>query len=283
MTTHPGGLKKTPPLCFDHFQEPVEDSHKGSSCPSVLHFVPRLSVEGRPQGRRKGSHHEGLSLHNYPNMAGFFITFEGIDFCGKTTQAKRLASYLKKKGHDVVLIREPGGERISEKIRKILLSEKNKEMTHTTELLLYLASRAQLTERIILPSLKQKKTVICDRYSDSTLAYQGYGRGLNKNMIRNLNRVASSGLSPDLTILLDVPIEISLKRKAKEKKNKGGDRLEKEKFEFHQRIRDGYLKIAQKNKKRIKIIDGRKDQEKTWQKVKGEINSVLKSSCWGWG
>ena len=209
-------------------------------------------------------------------MTGFFITFEGIDFCGKTTQAKKLANYLKRKGYEVVLIREPGGERISEKIRKILLSEKNKEMTHVTELLLYLASRAQLTERIILPNLKQKKMVICDRYSDSTLAYQGYGRGLNKSMIGNLNQVASSGLSPDLTILLDVPVEISLKRKAKEKKNKGGDRLEKEKFEFHQKIRDGYLRIAQKNKRRIKIIDGRKDQEKTWQKVKAEIDSILK-------
>ncbi len=209
-------------------------------------------------------------------MDRLFITFEGIDFCGKTTQAKKLANYLKRKGHDVVLIREPGGETISEKIRKILLSEKNREMTHTTELLLYLASRAQLTERIILPNLKQKKIVICDRYSDSTLAYQGYGRGLNKNMIKNLNQVASSGLSPDFTILLDVPVEISLKRKAREKKNKGGDRLEKEKFEFHQRIRDGYLKIAQKNKKRIKIIDGRKDQEKTWRKVRAEIDSILK-------
>lgn len=210
-------------------------------------------------------------------MTGFFITFEGIDFCGKTTQAKKLADYLKREGYDVVLIREPGGERISEKIRKILLSEKNREMTHTTELLLYLASRAQLTERIVLPNLKQKKIVICDRYSDSTLAYQGYGRGLNKSMIRNLNQVASSGLSPDLTILLDVPVEISLKRKAKEKKNKGGDRLEKEKFEFHQRIRDGYLKITQKNKKRIKIIDGREDQEKTWQKVKAAVDSFLKN------
>ncbi len=213
---------------------------------------------------------------NYSNMAGFFITFEGIDFCGKTTQAKKLVSYLRKKGYDVLFIREPGGERISEKIRKILLSEKNREMTSTTEFLLYLASRAQLTERIILPSLKQKKIVICDRYSDSTLAYQGYGRGLNKNMIKNLNQVASSGLSPNLTILLDVPVEISLRRKAKERKNKGGDRLEKEKFEFHQRIRDGYLKIAQKNKRRIKIIDGRKDQKKTWQKVKAAVESFLR-------
>jgi dTMP kinase len=207
-------------------------------------------------------------------MAGFFITFEGIDFSGKTTQAKKLANYLREKGYDVVLIREPGGERISEKIRRILLSKSNKEITHTTELLLYLASRAQLTQRVILPSLKQNKVVICDRYSDSTLAYQGYGRGLNKSMIKYLNQLSSSGLSTNLTIFLDVPVEIALKRKAKEKK--GGDRLEKEKLEFHHRVREGYLKIAKRNKKRIKIVDGRKDQEKTWHKVKSTVDGFLK-------
>ncbi len=227
-------------------------------------------------------------------MAGFFITFEGIDFCGKTTQAEKLANYLKAKGYsakggslpakdwqagafggEVVLIREPGGEKISEKIRKILLSEKNQEITNMTELLLYMASRAQLTQRVILPNLKEKKVVICDRYSDSSLAYQGYGRGLNKSMIRYLNRISTSGLVPNLTILLDVPVEISLKRKAKENRRKSEDRLEKEKFEFRQRVREGYLKIAEKNKKRIKIIDGRGDIEKTWQKVKSVVDFFL--------
>ena len=220
---------------------------------------------------------EGLFPRKYTHMAGFFITFEGIDFCGKTTQAKKLANYLRKKGYEVVLIREPGGERISEKIRKILLAKRNREITHTTELLLYMASRAQLTQRVILPSLKEKKIVICDRYSDSSLAYQGYGRGLNKSMIKYLNQVSSSGLSPALTILLDVPVEISLKRKRQENRKKVGDRLEKEKFEFHQKVRDGYLKIAQKNKKRIKIIDGRENQEKTWQKVKLVVDSFFSS------
>jgi dTMP kinase len=209
-------------------------------------------------------------------MTGFFITFEGIDFCGKTTQAKKLAKYLKAKGHDTILMREPGGEKISEKIRKVLLSEKNQEITPLTELLLYIASRAQLTQRVILPSLAQEKIVICDRYSDSTLAYQGYGRGLNKNMIKYLNQVSSSGLYPDLTILLDVPVEVSLKRKAKEAKNKGGDRLEREKIEFHRKVRDGYLKIAKRNKKRIKIVDGRGNIESTWQKVKSVVDSFIK-------
>jgi dTMP kinase len=218
-------------------------------------------------------------------MAGFFITFEGIDFCGKTTQAEKLANYLKAKGYEVVLIREPGGEKISEKIRKILLSEKNQEITNMTELLLYMASRAQLTQRVILPSLKKDKIVICDRYSDSSLAYQGYGRGLNKNRIKYLNRFSTFGLVPHLTILLDVPVEISLKRKAKENKRfaslttrrKSEDRLEKEKFEFRQKVRDGYLKIAEKNKKRIKIIDGREDIEKTWQKVKSVLDDFFLS------
>jgi dTMP kinase len=227
-------------------------------------------------------------------MAGFFITFEGIDFCGKTTQAEKLANYLREKrysakggsafGREVILIREPGGEKISEKIRKILLSEKNQEITNMTELLLYMASRAQLTQRVILPSLKKKKVVICDRYLDSSLAYQGYGRGLNKSMIKYLNRISTSGLAPNhygsglvpnLTILLDVPVEISLKRKAKENRRKNEDRLEKEKFEFRQRVREGYLKIAEKNKKRIKIIDGRGDIEKTWQKVKSVVDRFL--------
>jgi dTMP kinase len=216
-------------------------------------------------------------------MTGIFITFEGIDFCGKTTQAKKLAKYLGGRGRKVVLIREPGGERISEKIRKVLLSEKNKEITPLTELLLYIASRAQLTQRVILPSLAQKKIVICDRYFDSTLAYQGYGRGLNKNVIEYLNQISSSGLIPNLTILLDVPVEVSLKRKAKEAnrfaslttRNKGGDRLEREKVEFHRKVREGYLKIAERNKKRIKIVDGRGDIESTWQKVKSVVDNFF--------
>lgn len=171
------------------------------------------------------------------------------------------------------MIREPGGEKISEKIRKILLSEKNREITHITELLLYLASRSQLTQKIIIPSLKKRQIVICDRYSDSTLAYQGYGRGLNQKMIEYLNQVSSFGLSPHLTLLLDVPVKLSLERRAKEKAE---DRLEKEKSEFHQKVREGYLKIAEKNKKRIKIVDGREDIEKTWRKVKSLVDGFLK-------
>lgn len=209
-------------------------------------------------------------------MAGFFITFEGIDFCGKTTQARRLISYLRRNGYNVLLVREPGGDGIAERIRRILLSKKNSEMTALTELLLYEAARSQLTERMILPALKEGKVVICDRYSDSSLAYQGYGRGLNKKMIKDLNHISTFVLLPDLTILLDVPVKTSFKRRKKEKREK--DRLEKEKFEFHLRIREGYLTIARQNRKRIKVVDGTENIDKTWQKVRKVVDSFLSKS-----
>ena len=209
-------------------------------------------------------------------MAGFFITFEGIDFCGKTTQARRLVTYLRRKGYKVLLVREPGGDRIAERIRRILLSKKNSEMTALTELLLYEAARSQLTERVILPALKEGKMVVCDRYSDSSLAYQGYGRGLNKKMIKHLNHVSTSGLLPNLTVLLDVPVRTSFERIKKEKRKK--DRLEKERIEFHLRIREGYLKLARQNRKRIKIVDGSENVEKTWQKVRTLLDYFLRKS-----
>jgi dTMP kinase len=209
-------------------------------------------------------------------MAGFFITFEGIDSCGKTTQARKLASYLGRKGYSVLPTREPGGDRIAEKVRRILLSKTNSEMTDLTELLLYEASRSQLTERTIRPAIRDGKVVICDRYSDSSLAYQGYGRGLGKTMIKELNLIASFGLVPDLTVLVDVPVKTSLARKRKEKTKK--DRLEKEKSEFHHRIREGFLTIARQNRKRIKVVDGREDIESTWRKVRKVVDAFLSKS-----
>jgi len=209
-------------------------------------------------------------------MTGFFITFEGIDFCGKTTQARRLISYLRRNGYNVLLVREPGGDGIAERIRRILLSKKTSKMTDLTELLLYEAARSQLTERMILPALKEGKAVICDRYSDSSLAYQGYGRGLNKKMIKDLNHISTFGLLPDLTILLDVSVRMSFKRRKKEKREK--DRLEKERFEFHLRIREGYLTIARQSRKRIKVVDGTENIDKTWQKVRKVVDSFLSKS-----
>lgn len=146
-------------------------------------------------------------------------------------------------------------------------------MSELTELLLYEASRAQLTQKVILPALRQKKVVICDRFYDSTLAYQGYGRGLDKKTIVYLNHIVTFGLSPYLTILIDVPVEVSFRRKDKKKRKE--DRLEKEKIEFHKKIREGYLKIARRNKTRIKVIDGTDDVFSTWQKVKRVVDSYL--------
>jgi dTMP kinase len=208
-------------------------------------------------------------------MAGFFVTFEGIDSCGKTTQARKLVSYLRRKGYQVLLTREPGGDHVSEKVRRILLNKKNSQMTALTELLLYEASRSQLTEKRIKPALKEGQVVICDRYSDSSLAYQGFGRGLSKSMVKYLNRIATFELVPDLTVLMDVPVEISLARKRKERTKK--DRLEKEKLEFHRRIRKGFLTIARQNRKRIKVVDGTQNIPKTWEKVKRVADSFLAS------
>ena len=209
-------------------------------------------------------------------MPGFFITFEGIDFCGKTTQARKLASYLKRKGYDVVLVREPGGNQVAEKIRKVLLSRKNSGMTALTELLLYEAARSQLTETVILPALKQGRVVVCDRHADSSLAYQGYGRGLSKGMIEQLNRIATFGLSPDLTIILDVPVSVSAERRRLQGRKE--DRLEGEKSDFHRRIRQGFLKIAKANRKRIQVVDGTEDVAQTWQKAKKVVDAFLEKS-----
>jgi dTMP kinase len=209
-------------------------------------------------------------------MSGLFITLEGIDFCGKTTQAQKLASYLRRKGYKVLLAREPGGDRVAERIRRVLLSKANSQMTPLTELFLYEAARSQLTQNTILPALKQGKAVVCDRYFDSTLAYQGYGRGLSKRMIANLNQIAALGLKPNLTLILDVPVKVSLTRGKKKGRKK--DRLEKEKFEFHQRIRKGFLSIARQNRKRIKVVDGTKNIEETWKKVRKAVDFFLDKS-----
>jgi dTMP kinase len=209
-------------------------------------------------------------------MSGFFITFEGIDFCGKTTQARRLASYLRRKEYPVVLLREPGGNRVAEKIRKLLLSRKSSGMTALTELLLYEAARSQLTETVILPALKREQVVVCDRYADSSLAYQGHGRGLSVTMIDQLNRTTTFGLLPDLTIILDIPVSVSARRRQLNRKKK--DRLEGEKSDFHKRIRQGFLKIAKTNRRRIWVVDGTGDILQTWQKVKKVVDAFLEKS-----
>jgi len=203
---------------------------------------------------------------------GIFITFEGIDASGKTTQVKRTVRYLRKKGFDVLFLREPGGEFICEKIRNVLLKSQS-SITPTTELMLYLGSRSQLVGKKIIPALKSKKLVLCDRFSDSTLAYQGYGRGLDTKWIKSLNEKSTSGIRPDLTLLIDVPLNVYQNR-ATLKKNK--DRLEKENLAFYRRIRKGYLEIARQDKKRVKVIEGSGTISQTWTKVRKIIDKFLK-------
>jgi len=185
---------------------------------------------------------------------GLFISFEGIEGCGKTTQALLLAKWLKSQGFKVVLTREPGGPSISEKIRKILLDNRNKGMSDLTELLLLQASRVQHLAQVIVPALKAGKVVICDRFADSSTAYQGYGRGLDLEMVNALNQFAVDGFWPKLTLVLDLPVEKGFSR-AKGRR-RGLDRMETQALKFHKRVRQGFKAIASGDPKRVKILDG---------------------------
>ncbi|MBI5970471.1 MAG: dTMP kinase [Deltaproteobacteria bacterium] len=190
-------------------------------------------------------------------MGNRFITFEGVEGCGKSTQVELLKGYLEKKGFKVLLVREPGGTRLGEKVRAILLNSEGDGMAPLTELFLYEACRAELVEKVIAPALKRGVFVICDRFVDSTVAYQGFGRGL-KTDIPLLNKLASNGLTPDVTFLLDLDPEIGLKRARKRisKTALKEDRFEKESLDFHKRVRKGFLKIAADTPKRVRVISG---------------------------
>lgn len=188
-----------------------------------------------------------------------FITFEGIEGCGKTTQIKLLMAHLLQHGHPVVLTREPGGCPISDQIRAILLDAENSAMHPSTELLLYCAARSQHIVQIIRPALQSGALVLCDRFSDATLAYQHFGRGIERSNIDLLNSFAVQGLKPDLTILIDTDISIGLPRaKSRINASQGPreERFELESNAFHQRVRDGYLQLAQEDPQRVVVVDG---------------------------
>ncbi len=186
---------------------------------------------------------------------GLFITFEGTDGSGKTTQIKLLEAYMMKKGYEVVLSREPGGTRVSEIIRDFILDPRNKEIVPLTEMILYAASRAQHVAEIIEPAIESGKIVICDRYVDSSYAYQGGGRGVDLKSIADVNRIAIHGTVPDITFFLDIDPEISIKRRIN---STGADRIEQEKLDFHRRVYDGYKKLSILYPDRIKTIDAMK-------------------------
>lgn len=194
-------------------------------------------------------------------MQGLFITFEGPDGCGKTTQMKLLAEYFEKKGKEVVLTREPGGKGLGEKVREILLNYDG-EVSDRCESFLFLADRAQNIDIIVNPAVKEGKIVLCDRHIDSTVAYQGYGRGLNIDRINILNNLATNGKKPDLTLVFDVDVETSMKRVGKEK-----DRMESAGIDFHNRVRKGYLELAKQEPKRIKVLDATKSIEEIHKDV----------------
>lgn len=204
---------------------------------------------------------------------GFFITFEGTDGAGKTTQIQRLSADLKRANYDVYLTREPGGTAISEQIRNILLNSDYSEMAAITELLLYAASRAQHVSEVIKPALKSGKIVICSRFADATVIYQGYGRGVDLEKIYNLNRIATDNVTPDITFVLDLPVEIGLQRIQKSRKKL--DRLEGEKIEFHRRLRKGYQLLAKQEPQRLKIIDAQANSEQVYTQIQAVMQHLL--------
>ena len=204
---------------------------------------------------------------------GLFITFEGTDGTGKTTQIQRLAADLRCANYDVCLTHEPGGTPISEQIRDMLLNPDHSEMAATTELLLYTASRAQHVSEVIKPALESGKIVISSRFADAMVVYQGYGRGLDLERINHLNQIATDGVTPDVTFVLDLPVEIGLQRV---QKSRGGlDRLEREKIEFHRRLREGYQTLAKQEPQRIKIIDAQVDPEQVYAQIQAVIQPFL--------
>ena len=196
-----------------------------------------------------------------------FITFEGIEGCGKTTQAKLLCEALIDRGFSVVFTREPGGTPAAEELRSFLLKPREEKFPPFAELSIYEAARAFHVENLIRPSLNEGAVVICDRFTDSTVAYQGYGRGIDVSLIERLNMEATGGLKPDLTVLVDLPVEESFSRISDRRK----DRMESEDFDFHRRVREGFLKLSEKEPERFLVLDGRESVEELHRKILSEV------------
>ncbi|MFQ5848295.1 MAG: dTMP kinase [Candidatus Methylomirabilales bacterium] len=214
-------------------------------------------------------------------MRGLFFTFEGVEGSGKTTQLRRLSATLRQAGQQVMETREPGGTPLGEAMRSMLLMTRNQEMAPEAELFLYLASRAQLSRERIIPSLGAGTIVVCDRFADATVAYQGYGRGLDLTLIAMMNRAATGGLTPDLTILLDLDPHEGLRRVRERGQvplpELSLDRLESEALEFHDRVRRGYLHLAHAEPHRFHVIDATRPETavaaQIWQRAEPLIGS----------
>lgn len=208
-----------------------------------------------------------------------FVTFEGIEGCGKSTQVKLVAEHLTGTGHEVVTTLEPGGSRLGRLLRKILLDMESRDLTGQSELFLYLADRAQHVDQVIRPALDAGKIVLSDRFADSTVVYQGYGRGLDPKLLHQFNDVAVAGLWPELTLLFDLSPETGLKRalnrNIKEKKTDSEGRFEAESIAFHQRIREGYLTWAAIHKDRFHVIDAARPVEEVFADVRQAVEDRL--------
>lgn len=200
---------------------------------------------------------------------GLFITFEGADGCGKTTQLNNVKAFLEEKGFDVVVTREPGALEIGQKIRNILLHYDG-VVADRCEMFLFLADRAQHVETFIKPAIEQGKIVLCDRHTDSTIAYQGYGRGQDVKLLNDLNKIAINGIVPDMTLLFDVSTEVSQQRVGNEK-----DRMESAGVEFHKKVRNGYLELQKQNPDRIKLIDANNSIEEVFEDTKKAVNKLI--------
>ncbi len=203
--------------------------------------------------------------------SGFFITFEGPEGGGKSTQIHRLAAALADQGYSVWTTREPGGTRVGEMIRPILLGRQQAPLVPWSEALLFTAARAQLVEEVIRPRLQQGEIVLCDRYSDSTLAYQGYGRGLDLETLRRLQHAATAGLDPDLTMLLNLPVEAGLARIP----GPAQDRLDREAASFHQRVHAGYQEMASRDPRRWRVVDASADPDRVAQQILELVTAAL--------
>ncbi|MDD3393889.1 MAG: dTMP kinase [Clostridia bacterium] len=206
-------------------------------------------------------------------MRGFFISVEGSDGSGKSTQIKKIEAYLKKMNQEILLTREPGGTVISEKIRELLLDPSNQAMKAKTEMLLYAAARAQHLEEFILPNLAQGRSVLTDRFTDSSIAYQGFGRELGE-VVAEVNFIATGGISPDITFFLELPPDVGIARK-KAEENHTMDRLEMEKQEFHQRVYNGYKTLCDLQGQRICRIDATQDIDAVFAQIQAGLDRLF--------
>lgn len=207
-------------------------------------------------------------------MSGALITIEGIEGCGKTTQIVRLKKHLEARGYRVDVTREPGGAPIAEAIRAILLDPANVALSPTTELLLYEAARAQHVDERIAPALAAGKVVLCDRYADSTTAYQGAARGLPSETVQTLHAIATRGVWPLLTIVIDVPVATGLHRAGR---RSASDRIEQEPVEFHERVRTEFLRLAEREPGRVKVVDGALPEVVVAEAIASLVDAVLEA------